>query len=139
MKTKSPFQIAKAFYDGTLTEADREKMGVGMCHLIALAESCDPKDTTAKLGALRDLADMAKLFPDAESELRDIKTMHLIDRRNADVLITKLKIAEFEVSQMRALFFKVRDELYARIAESPTMYPEEIKLPREAERFCNKW
>ena len=86
MKTKSPLQIAKAFYDGTLTEADREKMGVGMCHLIALAESCDPKDTTAKLAALKYLADMAKLFPDAESELRDIKTMHLIDRRNTDVL-----------------------------------------------------
>ena len=61
MKTKSPFQIAEAFYDGTLTKADREKMGAGMRHLIALAESCTAREATSKLEALRDLADMARL------------------------------------------------------------------------------
>ena len=63
---KTPKQIAKAFYDGTLTDEDRHLMGPGMRHLIALAETTNERATTAKRAALKDLAEYAELARDQD-------------------------------------------------------------------------
>jgi hypothetical protein len=62
----TPKQIAKAFYDGTLTDEDRRTMGPGMRHLIALAETENDRATTAKRAALKDLSELAELARDQD-------------------------------------------------------------------------
>lgn len=67
-KRKTPKQIAKAFYDGTLTDEDRKLMGPGMRHLIALAETTNERATTAKRAALKDISELAELARDQDGE-----------------------------------------------------------------------
>ena len=72
---KTPKQIAKAFYDGTLTAADRAAMGPGMRHLIALAETDNPRATTAKRAALKDISELAELARDQDGA----GVVHMVD------------------------------------------------------------
>jgi hypothetical protein len=66
VQRKTPKQIAKAFYDGSLTAEDRINLGPGMRHLIALAETDNQRATTAKRQALKDLSELAELARDQD-------------------------------------------------------------------------
>jgi hypothetical protein len=76
---KTPKQIAKAFYDGTLTDEDRKTMGQGMRHLIALAETTNERATTAKRAALKDLSELAELSRDQDgaNTVHDVEIIHI--------------------------------------------------------------
>jgi hypothetical protein len=67
-RKKTPKQLAKAFFDGTLTDQDREDMGTGMVQLFDLATTGNPRATTAKRAALKDLSELAELARDNDGE-----------------------------------------------------------------------
>jgi hypothetical protein len=79
VQRKTPKQIAKSFYDGTLTKEDRDNMGPGMRHLIALAETDNPRATTAKRAALKDLAEYAELARDqtGATSIHEVNIVHI--------------------------------------------------------------
>lgn len=65
---KTPKQIAKGFFDGSLTPEDYETMGLGMRELIGLATTTNEHASTAKRAALKDLSDLAELARDSDGE-----------------------------------------------------------------------
>lgn len=79
VRRKTPKQIAKAFFDGTLTAEDRASMGEGMHHLIDLATTENERATTAKRAALKDLSDLADLAQDDDSSgvTHNVEIVHI--------------------------------------------------------------
>ena len=131
MKRKSPLQIAEAFFHGTLTNADRAKLGPGMRELIALAESRDPAKHTAKLFALQDLFDIraSAWTRTLQDEVRDLKEYGGIMRIDATIKNAKLRMLQSENAQLKRLVGALRDEIIARNNANPAIAVSRVEQP----------
>lgn len=79
VRRKTPKQLARALFDGTITEEDRRTMPELMRHWIALATSDNPRTSTAKRAAIKDLSELADLAhgDDGSGITHEVQIVHI--------------------------------------------------------------
>jgi len=87
-KRKTSKQIARSWFDGTLTAEDRKHLG-GMAEYIKLAETNNERATTAKRQALKDLSELAELARDEEGQ-GQVHTVEIVRIKGIEAGVAEL-------------------------------------------------